>query len=203
MTLACPFKLTAPAGLRLPPPQFLFLLLSFACHPAHLEGIGGRRGELQTRVRAGPRSPDNMWICGLHSTNGGPEDDAECRLLVTAAILGPSLASAAKSIQTIGTLAPYLPQPQPHDHTNVKYILSREVAAGQGCIIKLRCCGFPLLWSIKVSLCSRTKCHCSELPIPKGRSVTGTGAGAISSPKTRFSQGLRVCHLFQSPEICV
>lgn len=95
-----------------PPAQFLFLFLSFSCHPAHLGGVGGRRGELQTRARAGPRSSDNMWICGLHSTNGGPEDDAECRLLVTAAILGPSLASAAKSIQNNRSFGS-LPAPAP------------------------------------------------------------------------------------------
>lgn len=79
-------------------------------------------------------------------------------------------------------VAPYLPQSR--DRPDVKYMLSWEVAAGQGFVIKSHRCGFPPSDLLKLSdhVPSVVVLSC----LHKGRRATGAGAGKmpddISSP---------------------
>lgn len=89
-----------------------------------------------------------------------------------AAVIPSPLLASAKSIQRMGALAPYLPQT--HDHANGTYVLSWEVAIGQGFVIKSRCCGFPPPDLLKL-LCDHVASVVVLSRLQKGRREQGRG----------------------------
>lgn len=150
----------------------------------------------------GPGSSNNSESATSAPQTGCPKGDAERRLLMTVAVLGPVLALAAKSIRRVGTLVPYLPKPHdPHKlHTS---ILSWEVAVGQGLVIKSRRRGCP-----PPALLKLLRDHVPSVVVlspGEGTRTAGAGAGKapgdLRRPKGRSSRGLVLRPFLKSVEV--